>query len=205
MAAAPGKSRWLAWLCGALWIAQAAAWPMPEREPEVQPKVDLQRYTGRWYEIARLPNRFQEDCVGEVTADYQLLEAGRLRVVNQCSRADGRQMRAEGVARPVDDAGAKLEVRFAPALFSFLPFVWGDYWILELAPDYSYALVGSPDRAQLWILSRTPSLNRGVYQRLVNRAALEGYDVARLRQTRHEARLAPSDAVRVPAAPRRTP
>jgi apolipoprotein D and lipocalin family protein len=153
------------------------------KEPlRVVPSVDLARYTGRWYEIARLPNRFEEKCASDVTAEYALLETGRLKVVNQCRKKDGSMTRAEGSARLADKGGAnsRLKVRFAPGFLSFLPFVWGDYQIMELAPDYSYALVGEPSRKYLWILSRTPQMDEGTYRQLTEAAAAQGFDVSRL-------------------------
>jgi apolipoprotein D and lipocalin family protein len=91
------------------------------------------------------------------------------------SRAEGRARRAEP-----DGPGSRLKVRFAPAFLSFLPMVWGDYWILDLTSDYSAALVGSPNRAYLWVLSRTPQLDEATYKRLVAAAAAQGFEVARL-------------------------
>ena len=152
----------------------------------VVPSVDLARYEGLWYEIARLPNRFEEKCAGDVTARYKRLGADRLKVVNQCRRRDGKLTKAEGVARLDDKSGpnSRLEVRFAPGFLSLLPFVWGDYQIIELAPDYSYALVGDPSRKYLWILSRTPRLDEGTYRRLTEAAAAQGFDVSRLERTK---------------------
>lgn len=144
--------------------------------------VDLARYAGRWHEVARFPNRFQAKCVGETTADYDLLADGDIRVVNACRKADGTMARVEGRARPASRGGrtSTLKVRFAPAFLSFLPFVWGDYWVLDLTDDYRAALVGSPDRKYLWILARTPTLDEPTYQRMVAAATAQGFDVARL-------------------------
>lgn len=144
--------------------------------------VDLARYAGRWHEIARFPNRFQAKCAGETTADYELLPDGDIRVVNACRRADGELTRVEGRARLARRGGptSVLKVRFAPRFLSFLPFVWGDYWILDLTEDYGAALVGSPDRAYLWVLARSPLLDERTYDRLVSAAAAQGFDVARL-------------------------
>lgn len=146
------------------------------------PDVDLARYAGRWYEVARLPNRFQARCASETTADYEVLADGTIRVVNACRDADGRIVRAEGRARLANRQGpsSKLKVRFAPAILSFLPMVWGDYWILDLTADYGAALVGTPDRKYLWVLSRTPQLDASIYGRLIATAAAQGFDVARL-------------------------
>ena len=159
-----------------------------ERQPlRVVPSVDLPRYAGLWYEVARLPNRFEEKCAGDVTAEYTVKGAGRLKVVNRCRRQDGRLTEAVGDAKLADKEGpnSRLKVRFAPGLLSFLPFVWGDYQIIELAPDYTYAVVGAPDRKYLWLLSRTPQMDEATYQRLTEAARSQGFDVSRLIRTKH--------------------
>lgn len=155
----------------------------------VVPSVDLTRYSGVWYEIARLTNRFEKKCVGDVTAHYSLLTRESLRVVNRCRKMNGRFTEAKGVARLADKTGAnsRLKVRFAPSFFSFLPFVWGDYQVIDLAPDYSYALVGEPGRKYLWILSRTPQLDQATYRKLTEFAAAQGFDVSKLVRTKHGA------------------
>jgi apolipoprotein D and lipocalin family protein len=161
--------------------------------------VDLARYAGRWHEVARFPNRFQAKCVGETTADYEPLPDGQIRVVNACRRADGEVTRVEGRARLARAGGptSTLKVRFAPRFLSFLPFVWGDYWILDLTDDYRAALVGSPNRAYLWILARTPELDAPTYERMVAAAAAQGFEVSRL--VRSPARV--GDAPSAPATP----
>jgi apolipoprotein D and lipocalin family protein len=158
--------------------------PTPLRTVE---SLDLIRYSGTWYEIARLPNRFQNQCVGDVTATYTVLENGDIRVVNRCRKEDGEFTQAEGRARRASSDGpaSQLEVRFAPAWMSFLPFVWGDYWILDLAPDYTYAVVGDPDRKYLWILARSTALDQETVDTLVDIARLQGYDTAALMFTAH--------------------
>src|SRR4051794_39147267 len=129
------------------------------------PRVDLDRYLGEWHEVARFPNRFQKSCASDVVATYSKLDDGRIRVVNRCKMADGNIKDAEGVARVVDTAtNARLKVRFAPAALSFLSFVWGDYWVIGLADDYSWAVVGSPDRDYLWILARRAQLDARSYE-----------------------------------------
>jgi apolipoprotein D and lipocalin family protein len=145
--------------------------------------VDLVRYSGTWYEIARLPNRFQTKCAGDVTATYTLLPDGDISVVNRCRAGDGQITESEGRARRAGEEGAKLEVRFAPAFLSFLPFVWGDYWIIELAPDYSYAVVGEPKRRYLWILARAKRMEEGVLQEILGRVRAQGYDTTPLLRT----------------------
>jgi apolipoprotein D and lipocalin family protein len=161
--------------------------------PDLQtvPNVDLQKYSGVWYEIARLPNRFQKDCAGDVSAEYTMQEKGNIRVVNRCREAGKPQLKqAEGVARVAEEARGSnsiLKVRFAPAILSFLDSVWGDYRILALDDKYRYALVGSSDRKYLWILSRTKTLEDSVYKRLLATAADQGFnvkDMIRTPQTR---------------------
>lgn len=151
------------------------------QELKTVPAVDLDRYMGRWYEIARLPNRFQDDCSGAVTATYAKQPDGKLNVVNACRKADGSTMSAAGAARRVGDA--KLKVRFAPAWLSWLPMVWGDYWVIDLADDYSWAVVGEPGREYFWILSRRPEMEEVVFQGIVERAEKQGYDLAGLERT----------------------
>jgi apolipoprotein D and lipocalin family protein len=185
---------------GGLLVLTLAASPLP-----TQDWVDLSRYGGLWYEIARLPNRFQDRCAGDVVATYTLRSDGRVAVVNECQQSDGKAARAEGVARRADEKGpaSRLKVRFAPAWLSFLPPVWGDYWILELDRDYRHAVVGDPSRKYLWILSRTPEMDAATYDSLVASAGRLGFDVTRLARTAQSARtggrrdrLAPTEAGR---------
>ena len=163
--------------------------------PRTVPSVDLDRYVGRWYEVARFPNRFQRHCVGDVSAEYTRRPDGRIDVLNTCRTADGGREDAAGIARVVSEDGSnsKLKVRFAPAFLSWLPAVWGDYWIIDLAPDYSHAIVGDPARKYLWFLSRTPSVSEALYAALKERAAAQGFDVSRLEPTvnRAEGRTPP--------------
>lgn len=143
--------------------------------------VDLERYLGVWHEVARLPNRFEDHCVSDVTATYKRRPDGRLDVTNRCRTKDGGPDEANGVARVVDTStNAKLKVRFAPAWLGVLPFVWGDYWIIGLADDYSYAIVGSPDRKYLWFLSRSPELDRASWDAALAIARDNGFDLSRL-------------------------
>lgn len=156
----------------------------PSGPPATVARVDLDRYAGRWYEIARFPNRFQKKCVGDVTAEYVRRPDGRIDVINRCRLAGGGTDQAQGIARvaSTDGSNAKLQVRFAPAWLSFLP-VWGDYWVLELADDYSYAVVGDSGRGYLWVLARSPQLSEDTYRDLTARVAAKGFDVSRLEKT----------------------
>ena len=150
-----------------------------EAEIHAVPSVDLKRYQGRWYEIARLPNRFQKKCVSDVTATYSLQVDGKIEVLNTCKKSDGEIAQSTGTARLADKAGpsSKLKVTF------FWPFS-GDYWVLDIDSDYQRALVGTPNRDYLWILSRTPALAREQYEQLVSRAKSFGFDTAKLSKTR---------------------
>lgn len=157
------------------------------RDPlAVVPSVDLSRYAGKWYEIARLPNRFQKKCSGRVTATYTQFDVGQLIVINECQLQNGHTIRADGRARRSDGRGpnSKLKVRFAPAWLSWIPQAWGDYSILELASDYSYSVVGTPDRRYLWILSRSPYMDDTIYNGIVTRIAESGFESSRLLRTR---------------------
>lgn len=153
---------------------------------ETVPSVDLKKYAGKWYEIARLPNRFQKDCTGNVTAAYTLRDDGKITVLNECREGDEME-RAEGVARVAGDSpgNAVLEVRFAPAFLSWLP-VWGDYRIIALDPDYRHAMVGTRDRKYLWILARSPSLEEDVIRRLLDQARSQGFPVDKMQRTPHQ-------------------
>ncbi len=157
-----------------------------KRPLQVVPSVDLNRYMGTWYEIARLPNSFQEKCVSDVTANYTLLDDGTVKVVNRCRKANGDLTEAEGKARKLsgDEPNSKLEVRFAPAWLSWLPFVWGKYWVIDLADDYSYAVVGEPNREYLWILSRAPKMEEKVYEEVLVKIRAQEYDTGALLKTR---------------------
>ena len=153
---------------------------------QVVANVDLERYSGRWYEIARFPNRFQRDCTGNVRATYAPRPDGRLDVLNECTTENGVDD-AKGVARVVETTtNAKLEVRFAPAILSWIPAVWGDYWVIGLDPDYRWAVVGSPDREYLWVLSRTPRMVAADYAAALSRAEANGFDVGRLVKTNQQ-------------------
>ena len=147
-------------------------------ELTVVPSVDLQRYAGKWYEIARFPNRFQRACVSDVSATYSLRPDGKVTVLNQCVTAKGELKAATGTARVAGKGqpNTKLKVTF------FWPFS-GDYWIVDLDSDYRWALVGEPKREYLWVLSRTPQLPEIVYDQLIARAKDQGFDVSRLVKT----------------------
>ena len=145
---------------------------------EVVPHVELKKYLGKWYEIAHLPARFQEGCT-DTTATYTLSEDGSISVLNECIR-NGKVKQAKGKAKVVDKtSGAKLKVTF------FWPF-YGDYWIINLGKDYEYAVVGTPNRKYLWILSRTPQIDDKLFSQLIESARSKGFDVNNLIKTSHK-------------------
>jgi apolipoprotein D and lipocalin family protein len=147
-------------------------------EPQTVSKVELEKYAGTWYEISRYPNGFQKDCAGNVRAIYTLQDDGKVRVVNECSMVNGKTKTAKGRAKIVDRVtNAKLKVTF------FWPF-YGDYWILDLDPEYRFAVIGEPKRKYLWILSRTPELPAETYSGILSRLQQQGYDTTRLVLTR---------------------
>ncbi len=163
-------------LCGALLCAGAhAAQPVTS-----VPQLDLSRYAGQWYEIAHLPMRYQKDCVGDITANYSIDTPGRVGVRNTCRTAEKTTQVAEGVARPVPGHPGRLEVSFAPSWLSWVPFVWADYWVIALDPDYQWAVVGEPDRDYLWILSRSPTMDRARFEELKSKATAMGYNLSPL-------------------------
>jgi apolipoprotein D and lipocalin family protein len=149
-----------------------------DRKLETVPHVDLQRYTGTWYEIARYPNRFQRKCDRDTTATYTLRADGKITVVNACRTREGKLKRVKGTAKVADrSSNAKLKVTF------FWPF-YGNYWIIDLDPEYQYAVVGEPSRKYLWILSRTPVMDVAQYERITRNIVGAGYDPSKLIHTR---------------------
>lgn len=149
----------------------------PERVPRVRPvrDVDLERYAGLWYEVAKIPNRFQKRCERGTTAEYTLREDGRITVVNRCRDADGELVEAEGLARVAGKRGnSRLEVSFV-RIGGWRP-LWGDYWVLGLDDEYRWAAVGTPDRKYGWILARTPTLEEAVLDEILAVFVRNGYD-----------------------------
>lgn len=169
----------LAGLCCAPALAADAARPL-------QPiaSLSVSRYMGTWYEIAKFPNDFQKKCVGDTTASYTMRDDGRVDVVNRCRTADGKTDAAEGVARQLGAATSpRLKVRFAPAILSFIPMVWGDYWVIDLDEQYQLSAVSEPKREFLWILSRTRQVDPAAYDALLARLSSQGLDVSKLVRT----------------------
>ena len=144
------------------------------------PAVDLERYQGRWYEIARFPVSFEEGCVG-VTADYALNKDGSVKVTNGCREGSlsAEPRFATASAEAADASGAKLKVDFVP----YVPFTSGDYWILDLDEEYQTAVVGIPSGFAGWILARDPQISDARLQRGIEALRRNGYDVSQLTMT----------------------
>jgi apolipoprotein D and lipocalin family protein len=139
--------------------------------------VDLQRYQGRWHEIASIPQFFQRKCVRDTVAEYSAAEEDQIRVENTCSREDGGRDRAEGRARRADpNATSKLEVSFLKLLGEYRFWAGGDYWVIELDPNYQWAVIGHPSRRYGWVLSRKPALPVATIAEIIGRIKAQGYD-----------------------------
>ncbi len=158
-----------------------------KRQPGIAPiaSLDLPRYMGEWFEIAKFPNRFEKECEGFTTATYSLQQDGTVKVVNRCRHEDERFESVTGAARQVGGPGSPtLQVRFAPAWLSLVPAVWADYWVIDLDPAYKLAAVSEPKGEYLWILARTPTIREQDYQALLGRLQSQGFDTSRLVRTR---------------------
>lgn len=143
--------------------------------PETVKSVDLKKYVGVWYEIAKIPNWFQKSCSCCTTAEYILESDGKIKVINSCTQSNGNRKITEGVAKIISGSNnSKLEVSFF-SILGIRPF-WGDYWIIGLDENYSYAVVGSPDRKYGWILSRTAKLSEQKSNEAFEILRKKGYD-----------------------------
>ncbi|HQU85805.1 MAG TPA: lipocalin family protein [Pyrinomonadaceae bacterium] len=170
----------------AITILSVAVFGQKKNESNLQTvsSVDLKQYSGTWYEIARYPNKFQDKCVGNTTATYTIKSEKKIEVLNQCVKENGMVDKAKGEARIVDkNTNAKLEVRFAPKVLSFIPAVWGDYWIIDLDENYKYAAIGDPKREYFWILARESKLDDATYQNILRRAEEKGFNPAKVIKT----------------------
>jgi apolipoprotein D and lipocalin family protein len=151
---------------------------MAQEPLQAVPYTDLNRYAGKWYEIASYPQRFQKGC-HRTTAEYTLTDKGYVIVENRCNRdsPDGKPSYIKGKAFVEKNSGnSKLKVRF------FWPFL-GKYWIISLADDYRYAVVSHPNRNYLWILSRKPEMDPEDYAAIINSLKERGFDPDRIKPT----------------------
>ena len=146
--------------------------------------LDVARYMGTWHEVARYPNVFQRRCAADTSARYTLQADGRVEVLNRCRTDEGEMIEALGEARQQGAADSpRLKVRFAPAWLSWLPLVWGDYWVIDLDDAYQLVAVSEPGRDYLWVLSRTPQVDAAAYDALLGRLAAKGFDLKRLERS----------------------
>lgn len=179
----PAMSRMAARLLALALSAFVAMSPVHAEPAPLQtvPSVDVPRYMGTWHEIAKYPNWFQKKCVSSTQATYTLQADGRVQVLNRCKTDKGEWSEALGAARQIGGPNSpRLKVRFAPEWLSFIPMVWGDYWIIDLDPDYQWVVVSEPDRDYLWILSRTPQMSAATYQELLGKLHDRGFDLKRI-------------------------
>lgn len=186
------KKTLLAFILALFMGASALSFAEPGKPLPTVQSVDLERYSGRWFEISRLPMWFERKCMDNITANYTVRNDARIDVVNSCRTEDG-QITARGIAE-VPDAKypGQLRVRFAPDWLAWLPVVWGDYWIMDLDPDYRWVMIGAPSRGYLWILSRTPQLDAAIVTRLKHSATAQGFDITSMIDvTNHEYLPAP--------------
>lgn len=153
--------------------------------PVAATQVDMSRYAGTWYEVARLPGAFEGRCEGQPQADYTPRWDGSVDIVNRCPDKSGQTNRVHGIALPLEGGnGAKLRVSMWPRWLRWLPLAWSDYWILHVDEAYSEALVASPDRRRLRLLSRQPQLSPDRIQALQQMATMQGFVIAKLRLSR---------------------
>jgi len=144
------------------------------------PALDLDRYLGTWFEICRLPLKWEDAEARDITATYARNPDGTVRVENRCIDKDGKPDRSIGQAVPIDGSNAKLKVSFLPQFLRWIPFAKGDYWVLRISQDYSVALVGTPDRENLWLLSRSADLAPEIKADFLEAAEREGFDLSAL-------------------------
>ena len=181
--------KWLIWimafLLGAVWSVTAAPPDAEAGSPlRTVGAVDLSRYMGRWFEIAKIPNRFQRRCARDTTATYVLRTDGNVDVINRCVEEDGDEVVARGLAKVVDmQTRAQLKVSFVRLLGVRL--FWGKYWVIGLDPEYQWALVGEPKRKYGWILARNSLLTPEQWEEIRDLLRANGYDPGRFVTTTH--------------------
>lgn len=143
--------------------------------------LNVPRYLGKWYEIARYPNWFQKKCVSDSSAEYSLRTDGKVQVVNRCRQSSGEFKEAVGIARQIGGSTSpKLQVSFVHPWLSFIPAVWGDYWVIDLDSQYQLVAVSEPSRNYLWILARTPAVDQKILEYLLGRLKQRGFDTDKL-------------------------
>ena len=176
---------WLGWTVAAAQAPDGTASAQPAGPLVTISSLDVQRYMGTWYEIAKYPNWFQKKCVAQTRAEYKLQAGGSVQVINRCRKENGEIDEAIGEARQIGAANSpKLQVRFAPSWLSLLPFVWGDYWVIDLDEGYQLVAVSEPNREYLWVLSRSPTVSTQSYDALLGRLKSQGFELGRMELTK---------------------
>ena len=141
--------------------------------------LDLNRYSGLWYEIGRLPLKWEDTDASDITAEYTPEDDGSVRVDNRCIDERGAPSQAIGRATPVNGQAGRLEVSFLPEFLRWIPFTKGDYWVLKIDDAYTVALVGTPDHKNLWLLAREPRIDRGMEAAYLDEATQQGFDLGK--------------------------
>jgi len=174
---------------------QAAEPPLNLPPVSAIPLLNVPNYMGAWYQVAWFPNRFQKQCVSDTTATYSQRPDGNVTVLNRCKKADGSFDDVTGLARPADStlngdvlSPAKLEVSFLPSWLRWAP-VWGNYWVIKLAADGRYTVVGESTREYLWVLTRTPKLSSEDEAVIRSRLTQMGYDLTRWKEHTHTSKI----------------
>ncbi|WP_395396458.1 lipocalin family protein (plasmid) [Novosphingobium sp. BL-8A] len=166
----------------------------PNTQVRAVAELDLDRYLGTWFEICRLPLKYEPAKANDITATYSLNEDGTVRVENRLRDEDGKPDRAIGQAQAADASNAKLKVSFLPEYLRWIPFTKGDYWVLAITPDYETALVGTPDRHHLWVLARTPNPHPETVEGMLGTARAMGFDLSKLIWTKQSGEAVPASA-----------
>jgi len=150
----------------------------PEAPLKTVEHVQIDKYLGTWYEIARYEHSFEVGC-SDVSARYSLKENGKINVINSCTKEDGTISKAIGEAYVTDETNSKLKVTF------FWPF-YGDYWVITLGENYEYVVIGEPAREYFWILSRKKSLDESIKKEILSSLPALGYDETKLIWTKQK-------------------
>jgi apolipoprotein D and lipocalin family protein len=173
----PDFSSSLAYLSVGMAATEKAQAPM-----KAIPQLDLERFAGLWHEIARLPTAAQQASDRRITITFAPQPHAQLDITTHCEQADGTRRTTRVHARrryPIEEPG-QFQRRTGPAWLAALPWAWSEYWILALDRDYRWLMLGDPDRQGLWMLSRDPTMERGVLESLKSKARGLGYDLAPL-------------------------
>ena len=143
-------------------------------------EIDLNKYLGTWYEQARFDNFFERKCKSNISAKYTLLDDGSVEVLNSCTTHSGKFSKVKGSAHKAKSKDVTFKVTFAPKILRLLPFVWANYTVLYVDPNYEFALVGEPSKKYRWFLSRAKKDDSDMVERGKIKAQEHGYDLSKL-------------------------